>query len=370
MRLLASLLCFVPFLAHIYCEDVFGIVGENFTFPVKIDQKVVETTWKKNKDKVAEWEGLNKPTYFGRLCNRSVLMENGSLTIVDLEKDDAGAYELQYRDSMKDHYLNFVLVVLDPLPEPEISCNTSDRKLVLNCAANFQGPLNYIWKLSDNPQSHEKQELSIRLEDVNATTKATCIIKFLQMERSSEISLMQCLSDENGGSSSKRTRGALFGACILIAVVVLVFLFYKGIINFGRGRNTAQNSPVNGSGEHEQLFHGDSQQQPTSQGATFSQAVHNENEEPEADRELNEEDSALKDKQIVKNGVNQEDTFRNSSVLANHADEHGINEGEVTQDAEGRDGEHLNNSSSCSKEDLKSKASNSVAAHTNMEEKR
>ncbi|XP_048149867.1 lymphocyte function-associated antigen 3 isoform X3 [Corvus hawaiiensis] len=340
MRLLASLLCLVPFLAHIYCEDVFGIVGENFTFPVKIDQKVVETTWKKNKDKVAEWEGLNKPTYFGRLCNRSVLMENGSLTIVDLEKDDAGAYELQYRDSMKDHYLNFVLVVLDPLPEPEISCNTSDRKLVLNCAANFQGPLNYIWKLSDNPQSHEKQELSIRLEDVNATTKATCIIKFSQMERSSEISLMQCLSDENG------------------------------IINFGRGRNTAQNSPVNGSGEHEQLFHGDSQQQPTSQGATFSQAVHNENEEPEADRELNEEDSALKDKQIVKNGVNQEDTFRNSSVLANHADEHGINEGEVTQDAEGRDGEHLNNSSSCSKEDLKSKASNSVAAHTNMEEKR
>lgn len=150
-----------------------------------------------------------------------------------------------------------------------------------------------------------------------------------------------------------RNRGVLIGAFILVAVVILVFLFYKGIINFRRGRNTAQNSPVNGSGEHEQLFHGDSQNQPTSQG----------------DRELNEEDSALKDKQIVKNGVNQEDTFRNSSVLANHADEHGINEGEVTQDAEGRDGEHLNNSSSCSKEDLKSKASNSVVAHTNMEEK-
>ncbi|KAM4788270.1 lymphocyte function-associated antigen 3 isoform 2-T3 [Cyanocitta cristata] len=339
MRLLSSLLCLVPFLAHIYCEDVFGIVGENFTFPVKIDQKVLEITWKKNRDKVAEWEGLNKPMYFGHFRNRSVLMENGSLTIVDLEKDDAGTYELQYWDSVKDHYLNFVLFVLDPLPEPDISCNTSDRKLTLNCTANFQGPLNYSWKLSDNPQSHEKQELSIRLEDVNTTTKATCTIKFSQMERSSEISLMQCFSDE------------------------------KGIINFRRGRNTAQNSPVNGSGEHEQLFHGDSQKQPTSQGAAFSQAVRYENEEPEADRELNEEDSALKDKQIVKNGVNQEDTFRNSSVLANHADEHGINEGEVTQDAEGRDGEHLNNSSSCSKEDLKSKASNSVVAHTNMEEK-
>lgn len=81
---------FPPPIAHIYCENVFGIVGENFTFPVKVDQKVVETIWKKNKDKVAEWEGLNKPTYFGPLYKRSVLMENGSLTIVGLEKDDAG----------------------------------------------------------------------------------------------------------------------------------------------------------------------------------------------------------------------------------------------------------------------------------------
>ncbi|NWW16576.1 LFA3 protein, partial [Falcunculus frontatus] len=180
-------------IAHIYCDDVFGIMGENFTFPVKLDQKVVETIWKKNKDKVAEWERQTKPTYFGPLYNRSVLMENGSLTIVNLEKDDAGTYELQYWDSMKDHYLNFVLYVLDPLPETKISCNTGDRELVLNCTADFQGPLNYIWKLSNNPQSYQKQDLSIPLEDVDTTMKATCIIKFSQMERSSEISLIQCL---------------------------------------------------------------------------------------------------------------------------------------------------------------------------------
>ncbi|NXY05119.1 LFA3 protein, partial [Pteruthius melanotis] len=185
-------------IAHIYCEDVFGIVGENFTFPVKVDQKVVETIWKKNKDKVAEWEGQNKPTYFGPLSSRSVLMENGSLTIFNLEKDDAGTYQLQYWDSVRDHYLNFELVVLDPLPEPKISCNISDRKLVLNCTENFQGPLHYTWKLSNdllsnNPQSFQKQELSIPLEDVDTTLKATCIITFSQMQRSSEISLIQCL---------------------------------------------------------------------------------------------------------------------------------------------------------------------------------
>ncbi|NXS34851.1 LFA3 protein, partial [Pomatostomus ruficeps] len=180
-------------IAHIYCEDVFGIMGENFTFPVKIDQKIVETIWKKNKDKVAVWEEQKETMYFGPLWNRSVLMENGSLTIVNLEKDDAGTYELQYWDSAEDHYLNFILVVLDSLPEPKISCNTSSDKLVLNCTANFQKPLNYAWKLSNNPHSYQNQELSIPLENVDTTTKATCIIKFSQTERSSEIPLIQCL---------------------------------------------------------------------------------------------------------------------------------------------------------------------------------
>ncbi|NXX30534.1 LFA3 protein, partial [Nicator chloris] len=180
-------------IAHIYCKDVVGIMGENFTFPVQIDQKIVESVWKKNKDKVAEWEGQNKPTYFGPLSNRSVLMENGSLTIVNLEKDDADIYEFQYRHSGEDHYLYFVLVVLDSLPEPKVSCNTSDGKLVLNCTAHFQGSLNYSWKLSNNPDPYQKQELSIPLENVDTTVKATCIIKFSQTERSSEISLIQCL---------------------------------------------------------------------------------------------------------------------------------------------------------------------------------
>ncbi|NXR91361.1 LFA3 protein, partial [Hypocryptadius cinnamomeus] len=180
-------------IAHGYCKEIVGIMGENFTFPVKIDQKIVETVWKKNKDKVAEWEEQSKPTYFGPLRDRSVLMENGSLTIINLKNDDAGTYELVYRDYAEDHHLNFELLVLDSFPEPKISCNTSDGELVLNCTANFQWSLNYTWKLSNNPHSYWNQELSIPLQNVDLTTNATCIIKYSQTERSSEISLIQCL---------------------------------------------------------------------------------------------------------------------------------------------------------------------------------
>lgn len=89
-------------------------------------------------------------------------------------------------------------LLLDSLPEPKISCNTSDSELVLNCIAHFPGSLNYAWKLSNDPHSYPTQELSISWKNVDATTKATCIIKFSQTERSSEISLNQCRPEEKG----------------------------------------------------------------------------------------------------------------------------------------------------------------------------
>ncbi|KFZ52896.1 Lymphocyte function-associated antigen 3, partial [Antrostomus carolinensis] len=179
---------------HIHCEDVFGIVGENFTFPVKINQNIVEIIWTKNKDKVAEWEGQNKSTYFNSLRNRGLLNEeNGHLTIFDLENNDTGTYMLQYVDSVrKSHALTFILAVLASPPEPEISCNISGDDLVLKCTADFQKPLNYTWKFSSIPVAYQTQEVLVPKNSVDASEKATCFIKFSQTENSSEISLSQC----------------------------------------------------------------------------------------------------------------------------------------------------------------------------------
>ncbi|NWW54075.1 LFA3 protein, partial [Pedionomus torquatus] len=179
--------------AHIHCENVFGIVGENFTFPVKIDQNPVEIRWTKNKDKVAEWEELNKATYCIPLQNRGLLNEkNGYLTIFNLENNDAGTYVMEYLDSVHQIYnLTFKLAVLAPPSEPEIHCNVSGNYFVLKCTANFQRPLNYAWKFSSLQVTHQTQEVSIS-KNVDASEKATCFIKVSQTEKSSEISLTQC----------------------------------------------------------------------------------------------------------------------------------------------------------------------------------
>ncbi|NWV31221.1 LFA3 protein, partial [Grantiella picta] len=178
-------------IAHIYCEEMFGVVGENVTFPGKRGEKVMDIRWTKDKHKVAEWEEQNKPNYFGQYHDRSVLMDDGSLTIINLMKADTGTYELSYLHFGADHHLDFQLEVFDSFPEPKISCNTSSDNLVLDCTADFQRPLNYTWKLS-NGWSDWRQNLFISLEKVNRTMQATCIIKLAQIERSSEISLNQC----------------------------------------------------------------------------------------------------------------------------------------------------------------------------------
>ncbi|NWI70943.1 LFA3 protein, partial [Todus mexicanus] len=179
--------------AHIHCEEVYGILGENFTFPVTIDRKIQEITWKKNKDIVVEWEEQDDPTYFASLQNRGLLnTANGRLTIYNLESSDAGTYVLGTAKTSDE--FNFKLIVLDPPREHKIRCSNSGDDLVLQCTADFQKPLIYTWKLHILARTYGTQNISIAKKNTDASEKATCSIKFSQMEKSTEILLAPCLS--------------------------------------------------------------------------------------------------------------------------------------------------------------------------------
>uniref|UniRef100_A0A8V5FWL0 Uncharacterized protein n=1 Tax=Melopsittacus undulatus TaxID=13146 RepID=A0A8V5FWL0_MELUD len=161
--------------AHVRCsctpQSIAPPTLSSTTYPPK------EIVWTKNKDKVAEWEEQNT-TYFSSFRDRSFLNEeNGCLTIFNLQNSDA---------------------------EPEISCNDSGDTFVLK----FPKPLYYTWKLNGIPPIvHHIPEVFIPKEDVGASTKAVYFIKFSQTEKSSEISLTQCLSGKKCNEPSMGYRG-------------------------------------------------------------------------------------------------------------------------------------------------------------------
>ncbi|XP_074664853.1 lymphocyte function-associated antigen 3 isoform X1 [Strix aluco] len=346
--LLRCLPFLVSLLARIRCDDVFGILGENFTFPVKIDERIMEIIWTKNKDKVAEWEGQDETTYFPSFQYRSLLnKENGSLTIFNLEDNDAGTYALDYLDSRKKtHVLTFILSVLAPPSEPEINCNISGDNLVLKCTADFQKPLNYAWKFNGKAIAHQTQEIFIPKKNVGTSEKAACFIKFSQTEKSSEISLTQCYPDRKGDSYHKRNRGLIAVPFLFVLAVALVavYLYRKGRTKCRTGK-AAQNSLARGS-EDQLLCSVDRQEQPNLERAISSQTVDCENEKPKAEPSAMQ-NSTRTSTCAVDCDVTEGDTLEKNSLLAKHADDSGVNEAEVTHDAEGGNEEHPSNTSSC-----------------------
>ncbi|KAM9205769.1 lymphocyte function-associated antigen 3 [Mergus octosetaceus] len=245
---LEKLLLVGSFLTHIYCEEeVFGISGENFTFPVKSDKKIDEAVWTKNKDKVAEWEGQNEPTYFNSLQSRSLLnKESGNLTIFELENSDSGMYRLERFSSGKENgVFTFRLTVLAPPSEPQISCNLSDDNFMLTCAADFQGPLNYVWKINGRETSTGPKVLMIPKENVDTGGKAACFITYFEMSKSSEITLNQCFPTYQGYRSQKRSRPGLIIAFVVVSLFTgagLIYLFRKKA-NCGTGGADQTNAP-------------------------------------------------------------------------------------------------------------------------------
>uniref|UniRef100_A0A493SWD3 Immunoglobulin domain-containing protein n=1 Tax=Anas platyrhynchos platyrhynchos TaxID=8840 RepID=A0A493SWD3_ANAPP len=219
------------FKAHIYCEEkVFGILGENFTFPVKADNKIDEVIWTKDKDKVAEWEAQSEPTYFNSLRSRSLLnKESGNLTIFKLENSDSGTYELERFSSHKENgVFTFKLTVLDPPSEPQINCSLSDDNLMLTCEAKFQRPLTYVWKITGR-EIFTGPKVLIPKENVDTGGKATCFVTYFEVSKSSEITLDQCSPTYQGYSSPKRSRPGLITAFVvfLFAGAGLIYLFRK-----------------------------------------------------------------------------------------------------------------------------------------------
>uniref|UniRef100_A0A8C4P6D4 CD58 molecule n=1 Tax=Dromaius novaehollandiae TaxID=8790 RepID=A0A8C4P6D4_DRONO len=222
----------------------------------------MEITWKKNKDKIAEWEEQSQTVYFTSLRNRGLLnKETGSLTIFNLEKNDAGTYTLEYLPiDEKNAVLTFMLTVLDPPSEPTISCNISGDNLMLTCAADFKKPLTYSWKFSSMTDYEQQQDVVILRKKADASEKATCFIKVSQTEKSSEFSLAECFP----GDRYHRRRDGLFVAFGLVIVAVVIVFLYKKVRHRSKTGRPKSSLQKHSSGEEEPILNTRSQEQSNS----------------------------------------------------------------------------------------------------------
>ncbi|NXX50167.1 LFA3 protein, partial [Tricholaema leucomelas] len=177
----------------ICCEKLHGIEGENFTIKLNVNQPMSESIWKKDKDKVAEWQEKGSVKFYGSLEGRAFFNEeNGDLTIFNLQKNDSGTYVFEYLDS--EGIINdtdFFSLLLDGFTEPAISCNTTANDNKFRCATDFHLPVNYTWKIGNMIYSSEGQEISIS-KNYDPSTEVTCSAKYSQTEKSSQINLTQC----------------------------------------------------------------------------------------------------------------------------------------------------------------------------------
>ncbi|EOA98817.1 hypothetical protein Anapl_14073 [Anas platyrhynchos] len=84
---------------------------------------------------------------------------------------------------------------------------------MLTCEANFQGPLSYVWKITGRETSTGPKVL-IPKENVDTGGKATCIVTYFEVSKSSEITLDQCspnyqaASVQSSDTVEKETEGA------------------------------------------------------------------------------------------------------------------------------------------------------------------
>lgn len=80
---------------------------------------------------------------------------------------------------------------------PQINCSLSGDYLTLTCEADFQKPLDYVWKITGRKTS-TGPEVLIPKENVDTGGKATCFVTYLEIIKSSEIPLNQCFATYQG----------------------------------------------------------------------------------------------------------------------------------------------------------------------------
>ncbi|XP_002686171.4 lymphocyte function-associated antigen 3 isoform X3 [Bos taurus] len=186
-------------------QEIYGAMNGNVTFYVSKFHPSTEIIWKKEKNKVVEWDIQSGLEAFQSFKDRVYLdIGSGNLTITRLTKSDEGLYELEspgVRNKSEFH-----LKVIAPPPSPSTFCSLSDDgNITLTCEIMEAGYdidgnlLQYSWECPPTVQCHRGLSPSEAyvLKKSDLSQNVQCIVSNPLFRTSASISLSTCVPEDN-----------------------------------------------------------------------------------------------------------------------------------------------------------------------------
>ncbi|XP_027391649.1 lymphocyte function-associated antigen 3 isoform X2 [Bos indicus] len=186
-------------------QEIYGAMNGNVTFYVSKFHPSTEIIWKKEKNKVVEWDIQSGLEAFQSFKDRVYLdIGSGNLTITRLTKSDEGLYELEspgVRNKSEFH-----LKVIAPPPSPSTFCSLSDDgNITLTCEIMEAGYdidgnlLQYSWECPPTVQCHRGLSPSEAyvLKKSDLSQNVQCVVSNPLFRTSASISLSTCVPEDN-----------------------------------------------------------------------------------------------------------------------------------------------------------------------------
>ncbi|KAK6468591.1 hypothetical protein HHUSO_G33345, partial [Huso huso] len=161
-------------------QQVKGIVGESFTFPVEIAnlQPDIEVHWRYNPAEPNSFiarlqDGKIKTDFHERFKSRLQLnMNTGSLKIHHLNTEDSGYYQVE---TVRDIFnKRFDLSTVNPVPEPQVmQIHSANRSCTLQCFVGNASEVNVFWIRDGKPLHTTELEISQEMQGGDVTY--TCV---------------------------------------------------------------------------------------------------------------------------------------------------------------------------------------------------
>uniref|UniRef100_A0A8C9UXC7 Ig-like domain-containing protein n=1 Tax=Scleropages formosus TaxID=113540 RepID=A0A8C9UXC7_SCLFO len=127
-------------------EPVYGLIRKEAELKPKVTETIHSITWKKQKDKIAEWDGSDKPEYYGR-CSKDqcdLSPTTGVLVMKGLKREDEWTYSAEINGKTSQE--EFLVTVLAPVSKPTVTASCNETRCTLTCVGLETKSATYSWK--------------------------------------------------------------------------------------------------------------------------------------------------------------------------------------------------------------------------------